>query len=180
MPTDIEIKFKKHHKDAVKPKHAFESDAGYDLVAIDNGIVTEHYTSTANEDNDILYIEYDTGISIEPPKGYHVEIYPRSSISKTGLMLANSIGLIDYQYRGTLRCRFKVINPKHPRYKKGDKIAQLVVKKTTYATFTEVDELNDTDRGSDGFGSTDCECKGNCNKDVTGKCCGKCCNKCNG
>jgi len=91
----LEIKVKKLHPDAVLPKCANETDAGYDLVAIDEGEIV-------SEGLDIMYIQYRTGIAIAPPEGYHTEIFPRSSISKKQLFLANSVGLVDCVPRDTL------------------------------------------------------------------------------
>jgi dUTP pyrophosphatase len=157
----INIKIKKVHPDAVTPKQGFETDSGYDLVAIDDGVAT-----TSSTTSDIVFVEYDTGVQIELPEGYHTEIYPRSSISKTHLLLANSIGLIDNSYRGNLKLRFRLLKIdsnekwwkekqlKGEVYKKGDKIGQLVIKKTIYADFEEVTELNTSDRSESGFGST--------------------------
>ena len=156
---DMKIRVKKLHEDAVLPKRANMSDAGYDIVAIDDGTV-----------DDAGFVQYRTGISICPDAGYHVEIFPRSSISKYNLSLANSIGLVDNGYRGEILVRFKptmaivknaisvdpyIIYPRETKiYKKGDKIAQLVVRKTEDAEFMIVDELDASDRGGGGFGST--------------------------
>lgn len=145
---NYKIKVKKMHPDAQLPKQANSSDAGYDLVAIDDGVYSNKY------------IEYDTGLSIEPPEGYHTEIYPRSSISKYDLILANGIGLVDYSYRGNIKLRFKFTGSGTDdslklRYKKGDKIGQLVIRKTEHLEFIEVNDLSETERGTGGFGSTD-------------------------
>ena len=97
---------------------------------------------------------------------------PRSSVSKYNLVLANSIGLIDADYRGEVLIRFKYIwqpedyklntynklegTPNLERiYKKGDKICQLKVTKVEHAEFVLVDQLDSTQRGEGGFGSTD-------------------------
>ncbi len=144
------VSVKKLTADAVLPKKAKESDAGYDIVAIDDGTFTPEG-----------YVSYRTGLSISPPKGYHVLIFPRSSISNYDLVLANSVGLVDNGYRGEIMVRFKpvdrIISSKDPVrkiYKKGDKIAQLVFEKTISFEMQEVNSLDDTDRGSGGFGSS--------------------------
>lgn len=142
---------KKLHEDAVMPIRANDTDAGYDLVAIDDG------TTKRDEFGNVLYIQYRTGISIQTEEGYHTELFPRSSVTKTNVFLANSIGLIDEGYRGEIMVRFKSAAPDTAlleRYSKGDKIAQLVVRKTIEAEFIETDELRDSDRGKGGFGST--------------------------
>lgn len=141
------VKFKKLHQDAKIPTKANKSDSGFDIIAIDDGELTD------------TYIQYRTGLSIEIPEGYDIKIFPRSSISKTNLMLANSIGLIDNGYRGEILCRFKVIwgpNKEFSSYKKGDKIAQLVFQKSENEfEFQEVQSLSETERGEKGFGSSD-------------------------
>ena len=147
------FKVKKLHEDAQLPSQATDTDAGFDLIAIDDGEFKR------DEDNNLLYIQYKTGISIQPPEGYHTEIFPRSSVTKTHLMLANSIGLVDEGYRGEILVRFNVVpsglRPSNiKRYSKGDKIAQLVIRKTEKAEFVLVDELDDSERGEGGFGST--------------------------
>lgn len=141
------VKVKKLNPDAVLPSSSNETDAGFDLVATDDGEIKG------------TYIQYKTGISIEPEIGYHTEIFPRSSISKTDLVLANSIGLVDEGYRGEILVRFKIVPRQDDKpfpviFKKGDRIAQLVVRKTERAIFEWRDELSDTTRGESGFGSS--------------------------
>jgi dUTP pyrophosphatase len=155
----------KLHPDAQLPVNAHRGDAGYDLVAIDDG------ETVKDKDGNILYIQYKTGIAIQPPSNYHTEIFPRSSITKTHLVLGNSIGLVDSSYRGEIMVRFKVVKlTEHwqnsdgstigqygeiEKYKKGDKIAQLVIRLTINMDFAWVEKLEDTTRGDGGFGSTD-------------------------
>jgi len=101
------MKIKKLHKDAVLPQRVHEDDAGYDLVTINDGDIK--VVSTARDKNTwrMLYIEYKTGLAIEPPVGYHIEIVARSSVSKTDLILANCTAIGDQGYRGEYRLRFK-------------------------------------------------------------------------
>ena len=99
----LKIRVKKLSEDAILPNKAHSGDAGFDISSIDDG------TPVFADDGHLLYIEYRTGISIEPPLGYSVEAFPRSSISKYDLVLANSIGLIDNPYRGEIKLRFKVV-----------------------------------------------------------------------
>jgi len=147
----MKIKVKKLHENAVLPAAANLTDAGADLVAIDDGV------AKSDGRGGVLYVEYRTGIAVEPPPGYHTEIFPRSSVSKKNLVLANSIGLVDEDYRGEILVRFKVISDnKHffEKFSKGDRIAQLVLRKTERAEYEWADELSDTQRGEGGFGST--------------------------
>lgn len=147
-PVDMQVRIKRLMPDAVMPSKAREGDAGFDCVAITDGAWNVDRT----------YIEYKTGLSVQMPSGYHVELFPRSSISKYDLVLCNSIGLVDNGYRGEIVFRFKYISRETQSpllYKKGDKIGQIVVRKTYDFPVIEVSELSETDRGTGGFGSTD-------------------------
>jgi dUTPase len=189
----MEVKVKRNGN-VTLPKQGTEQSAGYDIVAIsDPKIIGEKLDDKFFLPNEpkiewwkhVFYIEYETGLFIAPPNtNIHTLIYPRSSISsKTNLVLANSIGLVDYDYRGQILCRFRYIwqpfdlawlnikdhsNPDNPYvpmtagninperiYKKGDAIAQLVFSPTINVSFQFVDELNQTSRNEGGFGSTD-------------------------
>jgi dUTP pyrophosphatase len=79
---------------------------------------------------------------------------PRSSISKTGLMLSNSCGTIDSGYRGSITFKFLIINNMQTQYEAGDRIGQIIIRKLEYVEFVEVDELGESERGAGGFGST--------------------------
>ena len=141
---DIEVKVKKLVPEAVIPQYAAPGDAGMDLTAVSHKAVDE---------NAYGYIEYGTGLAVEIPAGYYGMLVPRSSISKTGLILANPPGIIDSGYRGEIKVRFKYI-PKTLIYDVGDRVAQLIIMKYPEVSFTEVTELSDTVRGAGGFGST--------------------------
>jgi dUTP pyrophosphatase len=171
------------------PEKGSEVAAGYDIVATsDPKIVgTNQMTIPVAGGEEVScfdaidYIEYETNLFIAPQAfSFHTLIHPRSSISKYNLVLANSIGLVDNDYRGMLLCRFKYVwQPEdyRPRmnddqqgtfpfvlkgfpnmnkiYKKGDKIAQLVIEPTVMVEWEFVDDLTKTLRGEGGFGSTD-------------------------
>ena len=138
-----------------RPSHAQEEadlvpstpgSAGIDLIAVD------HYFNA-----ELGYHEYGTGISVEIPPGYEAQIRPRSSIRKKDLVLINSPGTIDSDYRGEVKVTFNEINSEghSPEiYAIGDRIAQIVVVPVPSVKFVEVKELSDTKRGSGGFGST--------------------------
>jgi len=139
------IKCIKKDRNAVLPSKAHESDIGWDFVAIKKHKVI-------NED----IIMYDTGIVAIPPKGYYLEILPRSSISKTGWMLANSVGTIDPDYRGNLYIVLTRVVKNMPEIELPFCKCQLVLRKIEKATLIEVteEEIDITERGSGGFGST--------------------------
>lgn len=138
------VKFKKLHPDAVIPTRGTDSSAGLDITAI--------YVIQTPE-----YIEYKTGLAFEIPEGHVGLIFPRSSISKKSLSLANAVGVIDSDYRGEISFRFKVTSANATDanlYQIGDRIGQLVIMPYPKVELQEVQKLNTTERGSGGFGST--------------------------
>lgn len=141
MPS---IKVYKSLENAVIPTKASYSDAGYDLT-----IIKLH--KVLNSDTCL----YDTGIKLDIPNGYYVEIVPRSSISKSGYMLANNIGIIDQSYRGNLYVALRKINKECIDLNLPWKCCQLIVKKQIYSNLIFVEEeIENTKRGEGGFGST--------------------------
>lgn len=143
----LPIKIKKLNKDAVIPKYATDGSAGLDLTAISENVIL---------DGQITYVEYGTGLSLEIPQGFVGLIAPRSSISSsTTLVLANSLGIIDSDYRGEIKFRFKNISQfGGKKYKVGDRVGQLLIIPYPKIEFIESTDLNETERGSGGFGST--------------------------
>lgn len=140
----MKVKIKKLIPEAVIPQYSKPGDAGLDLVA----------TYIKVEDHNTYgYFEYGTGLAIEIPEGYVGLIYPRSSISNTGMILSNSVGVIDSGYRGEIKFRFKYINGTN-YYNVGDKVGQLLIMPYPLIELEEVDELTQTERSDGGFGST--------------------------
>lgn len=140
----MKLKVKKLHSNAKIPTKAFGDDIGFDLTAISLSMIDE---------GNFGYVEYDTGIAVQPEQGWGCYVYPRSSISKTGLWLANSVALIDPGYTSSIKLRFKYV-PNTEMYKVGDKVGQLVVKKLEDVEIEMVEELAARQRGAGGFGST--------------------------
>lgn len=149
----MEVKIKKLHKDAVIPKYAKPGDAGMDLTA-----VSMKFDVYGN-------ICYGTGLAFEIPEGYVGLIFPRSSICKEQLLLSNAVGVIDSGYRGEVSFKFKpslaynscecaTSQPIHEVYKIGDRVGQIIIMPYPQIEFVEVDELSETDRGTNGYGST--------------------------
>ena len=134
--------FKKVHPDAVAPHKTHESDSGYDLVLVQH-LQTEMGVSW-----------YDTGIAVQPPDGYYFEVYGRSSIARTGYMLANNVGIIDSSYRGTIRVALVKVNPNAPDLTLPCRLVQLVPRAFIHLVPQQADSLDDTPRGDGGFGST--------------------------
>ncbi len=139
------LKFKKLDNKAVSPKSAKSGDAGADLTAISYSIV---------EEQGILYHNYEFGLAIEIPSGYVGLLFPRSSSSKTDLVLANGVGVIDSGYRGSLSARFKQVKDDPKVFSVGDRVCQLVVVPYALCDFHEVGELSISERGSGGWGSS--------------------------
>lgn len=137
------IKFKKTDHRAVTPTRAHVTDIGVDLTAIK---VEKTY-------GDVVL--FNTGLQVMPPEGYYTEIVPRSSLSKTGYMLANSVGIIDPSYRGDLMIALRQVDMNAERLEPPFCKCQLVMRKAEYFNMDEVVELNETKRGDGGFGSSD-------------------------
>lgn len=140
------IKVYKTCDEAIIPSKAFEEDAGYDLTIINK--IKDFNSKTSL---------YDTGIKIEIDEGYYTEIVPRSSISKFGYMLANSVGIIDNNYRGNLMIALTKICDDAPEIEFPFKCCQLIIRKQISANLYEVtttDNLTSTNRNEGGFGST--------------------------
>jgi len=138
----MKVKFKKLLDTAKAPQRGSEYAAGWDLTA----------TSFSHERG---IITYGTSISIEIPKGYFGILAARSSVYNTDLMLANSIGIIDSDYRGELILKFRLLNKgDSPKvYSVGDRIGQLIILSHTAPEWVE-DNLTKSKRGIFGFGST--------------------------
>lgn len=138
----MDVKIKKLVLWAETPTYAKNGDAGLDITSI-----------TVDETS--KYIEYGTGLSFEIPEGYVGLLFPRSSISKYDLNLANSVGVLDSGYRGEVKFRFKKTNQTSSAkyYEVGDKIGQIIIVPYPQIKFIE-DELSETDRNIGGFGST--------------------------
>ena len=140
---NLQVKCVRRHEDAVIPSRAHESDVGYDLTAIKKHKVL---------DNGVIL--YDTGIAIKPPANHYIEIVARSSISKSGYMIANGVGTIDPNYTGNLYIALVRVVEDAPELELPFCKCQFVIRKCIYADILEVENLEDTDRGAGSFGST--------------------------
>ena len=165
----MNIPIKKLHPNAVMPKYAKQGDSGFDLVAIENVIIEPGETKLVK-----------TGLAFEIPEGFEIQVRPRSGITlKTKLRV--QLGTVDSNYRGEVgvivdnayydpcddgEIMYKAAGideePTGDKYfpygtyliRKGDRIAQAILAPVAYTTFEEVDELSETNRGSNGYGST--------------------------
>lgn len=136
------INFKKLTPDARYPAAMTEGAAGYDLTATSKRFDIESGVFT-----------YGTGLAIEIPEGHVGLLYPRSSIYKTGMIMTNSVGVIDADYRGEISIKFYKADVGRI-YEVGDRVGQLVIMPVPRVLFVEAEELSDTERGTAGHGST--------------------------
>ncbi len=128
------------------PAYATEGSAGMDIRAN----ITEPITLKSLE----RYL-VPTGIFMEIPTGYEVQVRPRSGLAvKNGLTCLNSPGTIDSDYRGEVRVLLVNLSNEEQVINCGERVAQLVVAKVENARLSVVQELNDTQRGTGGFGHT--------------------------
>lgn len=138
----MQVNIKRLSENAVIPTYGKPGDAGMDLTCI-----SEEWA----EDNSM--VTYDTGIAMEIPEGYVGLVFPRSSVSKTSLILSNSVGVIDSGYRGSIMFKFRY--PEEGMvYEIGERIGQIIIVPYPQITFNEVQELSSTARGEGGYGST--------------------------
>ena len=138
----LKVKFKKMHPDAVIPTYAKDGDAAMDLHAAE--VLKDKWGNHV----------YLTGVALEIPPGFVGLLFPRSSVSRTCLSLANSVGVVDSGYRGEIMLKYRNINNGSYPYRTEDRCGQLMIIPYPKIELVEVDELSDSDRGEGGFGST--------------------------
>ena len=142
----INVNVKKLNPAATLPTSGSEKAAGYDLYACSDGSVTVAPHTTA---------KIGTCLAIAVPAGYFGAIFARSGLAtKQGLRPANCVGVCDSDYRGEYIIALHNDSDEERVIENGDRIAQLVVMPYLSVSFTETDELDETERGAGGFGST--------------------------
>lgn len=142
----MKVKIKKFHKDAIVPKYQTKGASGFDLCArLDAPVIIPAGGVKA----------FDTGIGVEIPEGYELQIRGRSGLAyKYFISLLNGIGTIDSDYRGEMRVLLKNYGSEDFVVEPGMRIAQGIVAKYERITWEEVEELSDSDRSNQGFGHT--------------------------
>ncbi len=139
----VKIKFQKLHPDAQVPSYAHIGDAGADVYGVAE--VTLQPQNRA---------AIPTGLAVDIPIGYEIQVRPKSGLAlKHGLAVLNSPGTIDAGYRGEIQIIMINLGTEAYTFDKGQKIAQLVLKPVIQARYVE-EELENSDRGIGGFGST--------------------------
>lgn len=151
----MKVKIKKIHPDAIIPEYKTEGSSGFDLHALEEIVINTQET-----------VLIRTGLAIQVPKNYEIQIRPRSGLSlKTSLRISNSPGTIDSDFLGEVKIIATNTGIIHENVftdyinhsiivKKGDRIAQGVICPVIRAEFEEVEILDETERGDKGFGST--------------------------
>lgn len=170
----MQVKIKRLSENAVIPKYSLNGDAGLDLVA------------TSKIFDEFGNVHYGTGLAFSIPEGFVGLLFPRSSNAKKDLILSNSVGVLDSNYRGEVSFKFKpsvvifdndgfapddklgtesdtftdIVTPTPQNlldfqsYDVGDRIGQIIILPYPKIEFLEVDELEQTERGEGGYGST--------------------------
>lgn len=162
----MKVRFKKYNENAVIPQRAYDKDFCYDLVAVSEEEIAPNVW------------KYGFGFGLQIERGLEelfanearqiaqcvdlsvctlnlsIDIRPRSSVWKTGMILSNCTGTVDEGYTNEISAVFYHVLPNMPRYKIGDKIAQMKIGATLPIEFIEVEELNKTERGMNGYGSS--------------------------
>lgn len=172
----MEVKIKKLHPEAVIPKKAYPSDFCYDVVAVTEEEIApnvwkyglglafqiERGYEVLIKNKGLGYvgaktkeIEYNTEVDLrKSPINLSIDFRPRSSVYKTGMVLSNCEGTIDENYTGEVSAIFYHVFTDMPRYAVGQKIGQIKIGVTFPIDFVEVEELDETDRSMNGYGST--------------------------
>ncbi len=151
----VDLRIKKLDERAIIPQYQHEGDAGFDLSAIVEEkdamgkLVSEKTVSPGEK-----YIA-KTGLAMTIPKGYELQVRPRSGLAyKYGITIINSPGTVDSGYRGEVMVILLNTGENPFVIKNGDRIAQGVINKLPTVTVLEVKDLDETERGAGGFGST--------------------------
>ncbi|GAA3053334.1 MULTISPECIES: dUTP diphosphatase [Nesterenkonia] len=144
-PGRIRVPIRRLDPDLPLPGYAHPGDAGADLVS------AEDFTLEPGARRLV-----PTGVAVAIPQGWVGLVHPRSGLAvKHGITLVNTPGTIDAGYRGELKvCLLNTDRSTPVSFRRGDRIAQLVLQRVDQAEFVPVDQLEDSDRGAGGFGST--------------------------
>lgn len=147
MTNVLNVNIKKLSDKAILPSYSKVGDAGMDLTA-----TSKEY----DEDGNICY---GTSLAFEIPEGFVGLLFPRSSLSKKDLSLANHVGVVDSGFRGEVSFKFKqtcgfIENEEGHDYSIGERIGQIIILPYPQINFIEVGELSSTERGEGSYGST--------------------------
>lgn len=145
MTVKIPVRFRKLVPEAIVPSYAHPGDAGADLYALEDTWVAPYST-----------VPVRTGIAVEIPEGWEIQIRPRSgwALKCLGYLLPNSPGTIDSGYRDEVKVLVRNTSVSAFAISRGDRIAQAVLSRVYEIAWIEVEELEESVRGLGGLGST--------------------------
>ena len=138
------------HKDAKIPKSQTEGSACMDLHAIIEDRFGNNYMYLPSGDTKII----KTGLAVEVPEGYELQIRPRSGLASQGVVVSNSPGTIDSDYRGEIGVILTNNSDTWRKITSGDRIAQCKIEQVIPFEFYECSAITETERGEGGFGHT--------------------------
>ncbi|WRE24355.1 dUTP diphosphatase [Helicobacter pylori] len=140
----MKIKIQKIHPNALIPKYQTHGSSGFDLHAVEEVMIKSHSVGLVK-----------IGICLSLEVGYELQVRTRSGLALNHqVVVLNSPGTVDNDYRGEIKVILANLSDKDFKVQVGDRIAQGVVQKTYKAEFIECERLDETSRGSGGFGST--------------------------
>jgi deoxyuridine 5'-triphosphate nucleotidohydrolase len=142
IASNLVVNYRKTREDAVAPYRVHGSDSGYDMTLID----------VVKTVGDVTF--YTTHIQVEPPHGYYFDLVARSSLSKTGYMLANAVGIIDQNYRGDVIVPLRKVNKDAEDMVLPCRCVQLIPRQWYHMELKENTTIANSQRGEGGFGST--------------------------
>jgi dUTP pyrophosphatase len=144
LPVSVEVKRLPHGQGLPLPAYATTGAAGMDVVAAEAVVIAPGARHAVA-----------TGLAVAIPAGYEIQVRPRSGLAlKHGITVPNTPGTIDSDYRGELKVLLINLGAEPFTIARGDRVAQLVLAPVAKAAWDEVDELDATERGAGGFGST--------------------------
>lgn len=143
-PVFVEVKRLPHGEGLPLPAYATSGAAGMDVVSAEDVVITPGARHAVA-----------TGLAVAIPQGFEIQVRPRSGLAlKHGITVPNTPGTIDSDYRGELKIILINLGNEAFAVQRGDRVAQLVLAPVVQAAWDEVTELDATDRGAGGFGST--------------------------
>ena len=144
VPVPVPLRRLPGNDDLPLPAYATDGAAGMDVVAAEDATLAPGARHAVA-----------TGLAMAIPQGYEIQVRPRSGLAlKHGISVPNTPGTIDSDYRGELKVILINLGDAPFDVRRGDRIAQLVLAPVVQATWLEVDHLDETARGTGGFGST--------------------------
>ncbi|MGP1562046.1 MAG: dUTP diphosphatase [Helicobacteraceae bacterium] len=140
----MQINVKKLHPDAVIPSYKTAGASGFDLCSVEDCVIAPMQRELVK-----------TGLALSFAPGYELQVRPRSGLAlKHGITCLNSPGTVDSDYRGEIMVILINLGSEDFHIKKGERIAQGVLMRVCHASFSQTDALDETARGTGGFGST--------------------------